>query len=302
MDRRDWIILKTIAEEKNMTKAAERLYISQPALSYRLKNMEKKLGAAILIRTANGVSLTQQGEYLLEYVNDMLRQFTRLKETIQNMGGKVQGMLRLGSSTVIAHYKLPAILKEFLDLYPEVEVSLKTGMSQKIYRLLQKDEISVAILRGDFSWDEEKHLLANEPICLVSSQSLKLADLPRRPGLVAQTDASLQAIFHEWWRQNFDRPPMVTMELDSMETCRQMVCQGLGWAIMPAIGISSHHELHRQPLYWKNGQPLCRPTWLLCHRSALELSAVQAFVEFVQTAFQAEADIFEKNVSPTPSP
>lgn len=286
MNRRDWIMLKTIAEEKNVTKAAERLYISQPALSYRLKNMEKEIGAAILIRTTNGVSFTQQGEYLLKYANDMLRQFTCLKENIQNMSNTVQGTLRLGSSAVIAHYELPTILKDFFALYPNVEVSLKTGMSQKINRLLQKDDIAVAILRGDFSWDEEKHLLRNEPICLVSSQPLQLKELPDKPSISAYTDGPLQTLIDEWWRQNFDRPPMVTMELDSMETCRQMVCHGLGWAILPAIGVSKHQGLYRQPLYRKNGEPLCRPTWLLCRHTALEISAIRAFVDHVKAAFQ----------------
>jgi DNA-binding transcriptional LysR family regulator len=285
MDRRDWIILKTVAEEKNVTKAAERLYISQPALSYRLKNMEKEIGAAILVRTTNGVSLTQQGEYMLAYANEMLCRFTQLKESIQNMNNTVQGTLRLGSSAVIAHYELPAILKQFLESYPDVEISLKTGMSQKINRMLQKDEISVAILRGDFSWDEEKHLLRNEPVCLVSSQPIVLEELPYKPRIIAQTDGPLQTMFEEWWRQNFNKPPAITMELDSMETCRQMVCHGLGWAILPTIGVSSHHELYSKPLYWKDGQPLCRPTWLLCHHSALELSAVRAFVEHVKQVF-----------------
>ncbi|MDF2501978.1 MAG: transcriptional regulator, LysR family [Anaerosporomusa subterranea] len=287
MEYKDWIILKTVTEEKNVTKAAERLYLSQPALSYRLKNMEKELGATILVRTANGVSLTPQGEYLLAYAHEMLQRFTQLKERIQDMDNKVQGTLRLGCSAVIAHYELPSILKDFLASYPDVEVSVKTGMSQKINRLLQKDEISVAILRGEFPWNEEKHLLRNEPICLVSSQPIELEELPYKPRIIAQTDAPLQAMFEEWWRQNFNKPPKVTMELDSMETCRQMVCNGLGWAILPAIGISSHHELYSKPLYWKNGQPLYRPTWLLCHHSALELSAVRAFVEHVKRVFKS---------------
>lgn len=289
LDKRDCLILRTVVEEKNVTKAAERLYISQPALSYRIKNMEKEIGAAILIRTPHGVSLTEQGEQLLCYANDMLQQFTCLKERIQNMSNTVQGTLRLGASAVIAHYELPAILKDFLTLYPGVEISLKTGLSQKINRLLQKDEITVAILRGEFTWSGEKHLLRNEPICLVSSQPLALKDLPDKPGIFAQTDGPLQVMFHEWWRQNFDRPPMVTMELDSMETCRQMVCHGLGWAILPAIGISQHRELYRQPLYWKDGRPLCRPTWLLCQQSALEFSSVRAFVKHVKAVF-AETD------------
>lgn len=286
MEQKDWIILKTVAEEKNVTKASERLYISQPALSYRLKNMEREIGATILVRTANGVSLTPQGEHLLAYSHEMLQRFTQLKESIQNMDNTIQGTLRLGSSAVIAHYELPAILKEFLEIHPNVEISLQTGMSQKINRMLQKDEISVAILRGDFTWDEEKYLLRNEPVCLVSSQPIELEELPFKPRIVAQTDGPLQTMFEEWWRQNFNKPPKINMELDSMETCRQMVVHGLGWAILPAIGIAKHDELYTKPLHWKNGQPLCRSTWLICHHAALELSAVRAFVEHVKQVFK----------------
>lgn len=285
MNQRDWLILKTIAEEKNITKAAERLYISQPALSYRLKNMEQEIGAEIFIRTATGVAFTEQGEYLLQYSDSMLRQLADLKATLKNMGCTVQGTLRLAASTVIAHYELPKILHDFFILYPQVEISLTTGLSQKIYRMLQKDDVNVAIIRGDFHWNEEKYLLRNEPICLVSNRPLPLENLPNEPGIFARTDTPLQTMVDQWWRQHFDRPPKVTMELDSMETCRQMVAHGLGWAILPSIGISQHSTLYRQPLFWSDGQQLCRPTWLLCRQTALNLSVVKAFVNHTKSVF-----------------
>lgn len=282
MEYKDWQIIKVIAEEKSITKAAERLYIAQPSLTYRFKNIEKELGSTLLLRTQNGVLLTPQGEYFLAYAKEMLQRFHQVKEYIQNMDNTVRGTLRLGSSAVIAHYMLPTILKNFMDLYPNVEISLKTGMSQKINRMLHKDEVSVAIIRGEVSWSEEKHLLRNEPVCLVSRQPLRLDELPHKPRIAAQTDGPLQAMFEEWWRQNFKTPPNVTMELDSMETCRQMVSHGLGWAILPAIGIAENDNLHIQPLYWQDGRPLQRPTWLLCHHSSLELSAVQAFISYLK--------------------
>ncbi|MBP8278617.1 MAG: LysR family transcriptional regulator, partial [Propionivibrio sp.] len=72
MGDKDWRILKTIAEERNLTKAAARLYISQPALTYRLKNMEEEFGAQVVSRVPTGVELTPQGEYLLAYAAEML--------------------------------------------------------------------------------------------------------------------------------------------------------------------------------------------------------------------------------------
>ena len=67
MTEKDWVLFKTIADEKNITKAAEKLYISQPAITYRIKMMEKEIGAKLLIRTSHGVLLTPEGECFLDY-------------------------------------------------------------------------------------------------------------------------------------------------------------------------------------------------------------------------------------------
>lgn len=282
MDDKDWIILKTIAEEKNITKAAERLYISQPALTYRLRNLEKEFGAKVVSRHSTGVTLTPQGEYLLSYAETMLMQYTKAKEHIKNMENKVQGTLRLGSSSVFAHYELPKILKSFLQLYPDVEISLKTGLSHKINRMLQKEEVSIAIIRGDYHWLEEKFLLREEPIYLVSSQPINFSELPYKPQVSYLTDSSLEPMLREWWHESFARPPLITMEVDSMDTCRQMVLHGLGWAILPAIGLSKQSALLNRELFWQSGKPLLRRTWVMFPSSSLELSVVRTFVEFLK--------------------
>lgn len=283
MDDKDWLILKTIAEEKNITKAADRLYISQPALTYRLRNLENEFGAKLVSRHPNGVNLTPQGEYLLSYTVEMLLRLNKAKEHIKNMENKVQGTLRLGSSSVFAHYELPPILKNFLELYPDVEISLKTGLSRRINRMLQKEEVSIAIIRGDYHWPEEKFLLREEPICLVSSSPIEFRELPHRPQVSYLTDSSLEPMVHEWWRESFSQPPRITMEVDSMDTCRQMVLHGLGWAILPAIGLGSNQgDLFTRELFWRNGNPLLRRTWLMFPKASLELSSVRAFAEFLK--------------------
>lgn len=282
MELKDCQMLKIIARERNVTRAAERLYTSQPALTYRLKNLEKELDTEIVLRTSTGVILTPSGELLLSYAEEALARFTEVCDRLQNMGSTVRGTLRLGASAVIAHYELPAILKNFLAIYPDVGISITTGMSQKIHQRLQKDEISIAIIRGDFPWNEEKYLIRNEPVCLVASQPIALKDLPSHPRIVAQTDSPLQAMCEEWWRQTFKVSPKIAMELDSMETCRQMVLHGLGWAILPSIGIVQHKDLYIKPLYWANGEPLHRATWLLCSNDALQLAVVRSFIDYIK--------------------
>lgn len=284
MDHIDLLILKNLSEERNITKTAERMFISQPALTRRLKNMEREIKATLVLRIPNGVVLTPQGEEFLRYAERTLLQFKKFKEHIQGMNENILGSLSLGVSSVFAHYELPQLLKHFLELYPDVEFSLKTGHSIKINRMLQKDEVSLAILRGDFHWDEKKHLLYEDPICLVSSKSLKLQDLTKNRRIVAKS--AIQTQIDEWWHQTFSCPPATTIEVDSLDTCRQMVLNGLGWSIMPKIGLKSYDNLYTQNLYLANGTPLVRRTWLVYRSIYLELPSVRAFVEFTQKHFK----------------
>ncbi|MBP2626940.1 MAG: transcriptional regulator, LysR family [Firmicutes bacterium] len=286
MDDKDWTILKTLSEEKNITKAAERLYISQPALSYRLKNLEKEFGAKIVLRNTTGIVFTPQGEHLLKYALEMLTQLAIAKERVQNMKNKVQGTLRIGTSAIFAHYELPGILKGFLDRYPDVDISLKTGLSSRINKMLQKEEFAVAILRGDYFWPEEKHILQEEHICLASPNVIDLQDLPNLPRINYGTDSSLRVMLEDWWRENFSFPSTITMEVDSMDTCRQMVLHGLGWAILPLIGLKSHDSLYIRNLYWRDGTPVLRRTWMLYRNSSLELSAVHAFTDYLKEYYR----------------
>jgi DNA-binding transcriptional LysR family regulator len=291
MDDKDCIILKIISEEKNITKAAERLYISQPALSYRLKNLEKEFKTQIVLRNTTGIVFTPQGEELLTYALETLTKLTKTRERIQSMKNTIQGTLRIGTSSVFAHCELPSILKGFLKLYPNVDISVKTGLSSKMYTLLQKEETTIAILRGDRFWPEEKYMLNEEPLCLASCQPVDCKDLPYLPRINYGTDSALKDMIHNWWRESFSCPPKITMEVDSMDTCRQMVLHGLGWAILPAIGLKEHPALFSQELYWRDNTPVLRRTWMLCRNTSLNLSAVRAFVDYIKEYYDLKNSV-----------
>ncbi len=282
MDERDWIMLKTIADEKSITKTAEKLYISQPAITYRLRAMENEFKCKIVFRTSNGVMLTPQGEFLLSHVREMILKLTKTKERVQSISGKVSGPLRIGSSAIFAAFILPDLLQGFLEKYPEVEIFLNTGRSREVTKMLGNEEVAVAIVRGDYPWKEKKLFLREENICLVSCARLEIEELPEKPRIIYSTDSSLQKMVDDWWHETFFKPSYVSMAVDTMDICRRMVKKNLGWAILPDIGMSELGGIHKTNLYWKDGKPVARRTWLYCHNYSLELPAVTAFIAYLE--------------------
>ena len=281
MNDQDWVILKTVAEEKNLTNAAEQLFITQPALTYRLKNMEKEFGASLFIRTPKGVILTPQGECLHEYAKAMLLELRRTQEQIDSMNRSIRGKLHLGISLNFAKHRLSRILKSFTELYPDVELSIITGLSGRINQLLQAEEISVAIVRGDYSWSEARHLISEEPVQLLAHHEIDLEQLPELPSIVYQTDGLLQKEIADWWGDQFSCPPRIAMQINDAETCRQLVALGLGWSVLPSMSCddNSYDGLYTCPLFKRNGLPLTRRTWLTYRYSSVEFLPVRAFVE-----------------------
>lgn len=282
MDEKDWHLLVTLYEERNITKAAERLYISQPALTYRLHQLEKDFGTKIVTRGKKGVEFTMQGTYLVEYAKEMLLRLRKTKEYIVNMDQTVKGTLRLGVSGMFARYELPKLLKKFLSIYPDVEINLKTGWSSEINQLLQKEEVHLGIVRGNYHWHGEACLFREEMISVASHKKINLEELPSLPQINYQTDPSLRTLIDNWWKEIFRTPPTIAMEVDRIDTCKQLVLHGLGYAFLPNICLSDDEPLYTLPLISKDQQPIVRQTWLVYRESSMELTFVKAFIDFIK--------------------
>lgn len=283
MNDKDWQILLTIANAKNMTVASNRLYITQPALTYRLKNIEKELGAAVFLRTPKGLVLTPEGEAIVKYAKTMLKEFESIRTRVSNMSGTVQGTLRLGLSLNFARFKLSKILTSFCQLYPQVDLSIKTALSSQVKTDLENDDITVAIVRGEHVWSEVKHMIDTEPIYLVSNQQVPPKLMPKLPYIMYDADASLNTIVADCWNEKYSSPPRVAMQINDADTCRQMAALGLGYTIIPAMNTPSNTRagLNVVPLTYKNNTPLDRKTYVLCRNTSLKLPAVAKFIEHV---------------------
>lgn len=281
MDEKDWVAIRVLYEERNISRAAERLYISQPALTYRLKNLEQQFGTSLFFKIRGGIEFTSEGLYLANYADEMIKKMQRTKDHILNMKNEVRGTLRLGVSSNFAQYKLPRILKRFSEKYPNVQFNVNTGWSTDIMNLLHSSSVQLGILRGNYNWYGIKTLIHKERLCLISKKEVDMTKLAELPFINYKTDSSLKGLIDGWWHDRFSEPPLVTMETDRQETCKEMVKNDLGIAILPEICLQPSDHLHTYQLTYKNGEPVVRNTWLMYDQDSLRLSIVKSFIEFL---------------------
>ncbi|MDU5141739.1 MAG: LysR family transcriptional regulator [Paenibacillus dendritiformis] len=282
MEEKDWIILETLHHEQNITKAAEKLYISQPALTYRIQQLEKEFGVKIVNRGRRGIQFTPQGEHLVKYAKDMRLQLRQTKEFLRNMDNKVTGILRLGVASNIATYILPSILKQFLEQYPDVEVRVMTDWSSNLVHSVYSQHVHIGMIRGDYDWPDEKHLMMEENICIVSKHEIRLQDLPSLPRINYKTELSLQNTIDLWWKERYSLPPNIAMEVDKMETGKEMVLNGLGYAILPTIVLGGQEDLYKINLTTQHGEPWKRKSWMIYRKESLNLTLIKEFVDFMK--------------------
>ncbi|WP_282936222.1 LysR family transcriptional regulator [Paenibacillus sp. RC67] len=283
MDDRDWNIIKVLSEQRNVTRTAQILFISQPALTNRLQQIEKEFGVQIVLRKSRGIDLTPEGEYLAKCAADMLLRINNIKDHVINMRSQVTGTLRLGVSNYFTRNKLPAILELFKHNYPDVEFKVITGWSSDVLKMVYNQHVHIGFVRGDYPWRNRKHLLFEEKVCIASRKDIEMDALPFISRIDYQTDYLFKSMVNDWWSGRFAHPPVIGIEVDKVETCREMVIRGLGYAIMPTLILEGVPDIHKINIADSNGKPLIRRTWMYYHEEALELNLVKAFVQFMQS-------------------
>jgi len=281
----DYQLLVVLAKEANMRKAAEKLFVSQPALSQRLQNIEKQWGAKLFIRTQKGVILTPSGEMVVNFAQKMLEDRERVYEEIQELNAKVHGTLKIACASIVGQNWLPKVLKQFVSAHPHAKISLITGWSSEILKSLYEGEVHVGIIRGTTEWKGEKFHLFDDSLYLVDREISKIEDVMEtdRPFIQFKSDSNYYQEIQNWWHRQFQTVPKRTIIVDQIETCKQMTYNGIGYAILPAITLTgSEKDVYKIPLLDEKNRPIKRDTWLLGYESAFELKQVKAFLEIVE--------------------
>ena len=129
MDDKDLLLLKTLYEEKNITHTARRLFMSQPALSDRLRRLEKEFDCTILIRRPRGIEFTTEGEYLYHFFSKTFQQYINTKDALASKSNVAKGLLRIGVNVNIRMYNFDDVQ---CTVIPSVAYGFVTGMNLQL--------------------------------------------------------------------------------------------------------------------------------------------------------------------------
>lgn len=142
-------VFYSVATNLSFTKASKELFISQPAISKHIHELEVQYKTPLFDRVGSRITLTHAGELLLSHTNSLLTAYRQLDFEMNLLTDHISGELRLGASTTIAQYVLPPILSSFTSKYPEVRVSLLNGNSQNIEEALRDGKITLGLVEGN---------------------------------------------------------------------------------------------------------------------------------------------------------
>ncbi len=243
------LVFQRVAQNLSFTKAANELFITQPAITKHIKELESEYGTKLFERSGNKILLTEAGTVFLNYANQILQLHNELKFELGQLTNQFKGTLRLGASTTIAQYVLPSALANFHDRHPDVKLSLISGNTEFIEKRLLRNEIDFAIVEGKPSNQDIRYTpyLDDELLVFTSSKNNNIAASVSNSELVSvplvlreRGSGTLEIIEENLHNHNISpRQLNVLMYLGSTEAIKTFIKTGNGAGIVSRFAIEN---------------------------------------------------------------
>jgi len=231
----------TVSETGSFSRAAESLFLTQPAISKRIQTLEHALGITLFDRIGKSVRLTEAGHALLPSCRRILDEIAESQRIISNLRQSTSGILSLATSHHIGLHRLPPVLREFASSYPDVELKLSFMDSEQACRQIINGTIEVAIITLPVEGNDRLELkpVWHDPLCIAVS---------RQHALASETSCTIKRLLKyaailpsrgTYTRQliddalGLDASVNTLLETHYLETIKAMVKTGLGWSMLP---------------------------------------------------------------------
>ena len=166
-------VFRSVATNLSFTKASQELFISQPAISKHIQELEREFSTRLFDRLGNKIQLTSAGKLLLDHSVRILKDYQRLDFDMNAMQQQFKGELRIGASTTISQYVMPEILAAFLKAYPQIKVNMLSGNSRDIESALVSNRIDIGMVEGISRQPQMKYspFMRDELVAIVRNAS-----------------------------------------------------------------------------------------------------------------------------------
>lgn len=279
-----------VVKHGGFERATESIHLSQPAISIRIKGLERQLGVELFNRMGRRVQLTDAGRIVEEYTARLMIVLSEMNLAIDELKGCQRGQLRCGATTTIAVHLLPKALVHLKKRFPNVEVKMIVGRTAEIEKKMLADELNVGLVAGTvknpgsfniFHFLTDEFVLItplNHPLAKYHRVSLK--QIVKFPLILREKGALPRLIIDESFRAA-GIPYRCIMEIETAEALKKAVAEGLGCSITSLCSIQMERKARTLAYARISGAPMKREFRALIHKDRRLLGPVKPFLELL---------------------
>ncbi|MCP5142017.1 MAG: LysR family transcriptional regulator [Zoogloeaceae bacterium] len=285
-------VFHTVARLLSFTKAAETLHMTQPAVTFQVRQLEEYFDTRLFDRTHNRISLTDAGQVVYQYSDRIFDLYNQMENAVKEMTGAISGALVIGASTTIAEYMLPALLGDFKSRYPEVTIHLRVSNSDGIVHMVENNDIDLGVVESPVA---NKNLVVetcrvDELVVIVpprhplaSRERVPANEIAEYPFICREEGSGTREVVTEYFKNNdiSMNNVQVCMELGSPEAIKGAVEASMGISIVSRATIAKELELGRL-VALPVDPPLARPFSFVHQKQKFRQRAMDELLDFAR--------------------
>jgi DNA-binding transcriptional LysR family regulator len=291
-------IFHAVAQTGSMTLGAERLEISQPAVSKQVQELERALGVHLFDRIGRRVQLSQPGQVLANYARLLFALAHEAEEVMADVRAVRRGKLVIGASTTIGTYLLPGVLAEFWRRYPGVELLVYIENTEQVHRRLAELELDLGLTEGVIEEEDlEAEVFHQDELVMIAAPGHRLAGQPRVPlsavrkePFILREPGSGTRVVEERALARLKLPLPVVMALGSTEAIKRVVAEGVGLAIVSRLAVNAECAAGTLAVLPVAELRIERPLHLVRRRGRRDGPSLQAFCDVLRERTGARSE------------
>ncbi|MGI9311864.1 MAG: LysR family transcriptional regulator [bacterium] len=293
-------VFATVARLLSFTRAAEALHMTQPAVTFQIRQLEAQFNTRLFDRTHGRIALTEAGELVRAHADRIMAQYGAMEREMRALTGDAQGPLAVGASTTIGEYFLPQLLGAYRAQFPEITLRLAVANTGGIIRMVESSDIDVGIVEGpvdnksldtEVIWDDELVLICPPDHDLARRGAVAISALLEHPFISREEGSGTREVMENYIAAQrvgggAGAGLDIIMEFTSPESIKSAVSAGLGISIL-SIATVEKELILKSLCAVRLEPPIRRPFSLVRQVRKFSPRAAEAFVEFARARCRA---------------